>query len=101
IPPSESDVLLTLEHPDPHSILGAHPGHEGVTVRAFRPGARNVSVVADGNGAWPMAKVAAAGLFEVTIREQHLVFPYQLRTQYPDGKVVTTHDQYAYLPTIS
>jgi 1,4-alpha-glucan branching enzyme len=98
--PTEIERLLALEHPDPHSILGAHPGREGVTVRAFRPGARDVSVVSDGSGAWRMAKVAAAGLFEVTIREQRQVFPYRLRAQYPDGRVVTIYDQYAFLPTI-
>jgi 1,4-alpha-glucan branching enzyme len=90
-----------LKHSDPHSILGAHPGPEGVTIRAFRPGANDVSVVTNGDyPQWRMAQRDKAGLFEVLVKDHEQVFPYKLRVQYPDGTIVTQHDPYSYLPTL-
>src|SRR5260370_8118374 len=101
IPAADIDRLVALQHSDPHSILGAHAGPDGVTVRAFRPGARDVSVIADdGTRPWRMAQIHADGLFEATIRDRHAVFPYEIRIQYGDGTVVTTPDPYSFLPTL-
>lgn len=49
-PPAESDRhrLLGGAHHDPHSVLGAHPGDGGVVLRALRPYAKGVTVVAKG-----------------------------------------------------
>ncbi|HKV53509.1 MAG TPA: 1,4-alpha-glucan branching protein GlgB [Candidatus Binataceae bacterium] len=92
--------LLKLEHSDPHSLLGAHPGPEGITIRAFRPGAHSVSVVENGAKPWRMAQREESGLFEVLIKGRDSVFPYQLRVQYPNGSVAVVHDPYRFLPTI-
>jgi len=32
-------ALLRRELSDPHAVLGAHPGRDGVVLRALRPGA--------------------------------------------------------------
>ncbi len=96
----ELDRLLSLRHPNPHAILGAHPTPAGVVVRTFRPGARHVSVIADGAHAWRMGKLDEAGLFEVTIGGRHEPFPYELRVQYGGGEVVTVRDPYAFPPAI-
>jgi len=40
--------LIALEHPDPHSILGAHVEPEGVVVRAFRPDAERATLLIEG-----------------------------------------------------
>jgi 1,4-alpha-glucan branching enzyme len=37
--------LLAGTHHDPHAVLGAHPGPDGITVRALRPMANAVSVL--------------------------------------------------------
>ena len=97
---SEIERLLRLEHPDPHSILGAHPGPDGVTIRAWRPGADDISVLEDGARPWRMVQRNGDGLFEVLIEERAQVFPYKLRVQYPDGTVATIHDPYSFLPTV-
>lgn len=49
-PLTESDRhrLLGGAHHDPHSVLGAHPGEGGVVLRALRPYAKGVTVVAKG-----------------------------------------------------
>ena len=41
----EIERLVAGQHHDPHLILGAHPGPEGVVVRALRP----VGAVGDGD----------------------------------------------------
>ncbi|MCW2715212.1 MAG: 1,4-alpha-glucan branching protein GlgB, partial [Frankiales bacterium] len=40
--PISAEVLELVAggaHGDPHSVLGMHPGPDGVTIRALRPGA--------------------------------------------------------------
>jgi 1,4-alpha-glucan branching enzyme len=96
----EIERLVKLEHSDPHSILGAHPGPHGITIRAFRPGAHDVSVVENEANPWQMAKRDPAGLFEVLIRGRESVFPYKLRIHYASGRVATIRDPYSFLPTI-
>jgi 1,4-alpha-glucan branching enzyme len=100
IAPSEIERLLRLEHPDPHSILGAHPGPYGITIRAWRPGADQISVVENGTAPWQMVQRNGDGLFEVLIEDREQVFPYKLRVQYHDGTVATIHDPYSFLPTV-
>jgi 1,4-alpha-glucan branching enzyme len=100
IPRTEIERLLRLQHSDPHSILGAHPGPDGVTIRAFQPGAQQVSVVDNGAQTRRMAQSDEAGMFEILIKDRNEVFPYKLRVQYPNGVVVTVHDPYSFLPTV-
>ena len=47
------------EHPDPFSFLGMHEGEEGLVVRAFVPGARSVSVLAEDGR--PLGELEPAG----------------------------------------
>ncbi|HXZ88728.1 MAG TPA: 1,4-alpha-glucan branching protein GlgB [Candidatus Binataceae bacterium] len=98
--PSEVDRLLRLEHPDPHAILGAHRLPEGIVIRALRPGADQVSVLADGGAPWPMARREPGGLFEVLIKDRREVFPYRLRARYHDGTITTSYDPYSFMPTL-
>jgi 1,4-alpha-glucan branching enzyme len=97
----EIERLIALCHPDPHSILGAHPEPAGgVTIRAFRPGAQQVSVIAGAARSWRMARIDPRGLFEARIKDRDEAFPYQLRVHYSDSDIVTIRDPYAFLPTI-
>jgi 1,4-alpha-glucan branching enzyme len=97
---AEVERLIALRHPDPHSILGAHPSPAGITIRAFRPGAKHVSVIAGESHPWRMALVDPRGLFEVLIKDRNEVFAYQLRVHYSDTDIVTIRDPYAFLPTL-
>ncbi|MGH7986072.1 MAG: 1,4-alpha-glucan branching protein GlgB [Candidatus Binataceae bacterium] len=98
--PEQIDRLIRLEHSDPHSILGIHPENDGVVVRAFRPGARDVSLLVEGSRPSRMGRLDDAGLFEVALKDRREVFPYRLRAQYGSGDVVTSHDPYAFPPTL-
>ena len=97
---ADMEQLIALHHSDPHSILGAHPGPDGITIRAFRPGAKHVSAIAGKTHPWRMARVDERGLFEVLIKDRHEVFPYELRVHYSDSDMVTVRDPYAFPPTI-
>jgi len=51
---------------DPHAVLGAHPGPDGVTIRALRPLAVSVTVVLPDGTRAPMSHVHE-GVFSVTL----------------------------------
>ncbi|MFD5544626.1 1,4-alpha-glucan branching enzyme, partial [Streptomyces sp. NPDC127079] len=98
VAPDDRDRLLLGTHHDPHSVLGAHPVPGGGTaVRAFRPFARAVTVVAgrdlraelhdDGDGFFS----ALLPLSDVPV--------YRLLVEY-DGTVLETEDAYRFLPTL-
>ena len=47
---AEIEALIAGMHHDPHSVLGAHAGEDGVTIRVLRPLAESVTaVLADGS----------------------------------------------------
>ncbi|MFG1863952.1 1,4-alpha-glucan branching protein GlgB [Microbispora bryophytorum] len=92
------DRLAGGAHHDPHSILGAHPGPDGVTIRALRPFAEKVEVLADGS-AHEMSHLAF-GVFEVTLPGVDKVPDYRLRITYPDAPSYETDDPYRHWPTL-
>lgn len=96
---SDLSNLLDLRHPDPHSILGAHAGPGGVTIRAFNPRAQEVSVLAGGLAPQAMDHLKA-GLFQLSVKNHSGVFPYRLQIKYSDSDIRICHDPYSYLPTI-
>ncbi|MET9089540.1 1,4-alpha-glucan branching enzyme [Streptomyces sp. NPDC004237] len=93
----DRERLLHGTHHDPHAVLGAHPVPGGVAVRAFRPYARAVTVVAgedlrtalhdDGDGFF-------SALLPVTEVPVH-----RLLVEY-DGTVKEVEDAYRFLPTL-
>ncbi|HEV7974616.1 1,4-alpha-glucan branching protein GlgB [Amycolatopsis sp.] len=93
--PQDIDRLLAGSHHDPHSVLGAHPAKEGVVVRALRPGAKSVTVVA-GKFRTELKRIVD-GLFAGALPEHP--GDYRLEIDY-DGNVVTADDPYRWLPTV-
>ncbi len=93
----ELDLIAAGRHGDPHSVLGAHPDDGAVTVRAFKPLAERVVVLAgtarhelrhEHNGFW-------AGV--LPMRE---VPDYRLEVTYGDGVAHKVDDPFRYLPTV-
>ena len=101
------DRLVSGEHPQPHSLLGAHP-YEGRTVyRTLRPEATGVELVTaaagspDAGGAvvqLAMAQVHPGGVFEVELPGEPA--DYRLRVTYRDSEAYLVDDPYRWLPTI-
>src|SRR5713101_14460 len=92
--------LVGLRHSDPHSFLGIHPGEDGVTLRAYRPGVIAMRVIGVDGVSHPMELLDRAGLFGVCLRDRREVFAYKLRATYPNGRVIAFDDPYSFLPTI-
>ena len=94
---SDLDRLVDGTHPDPHAILGPHPGKDGVTVRVLRPMAEAVVVVLDSGervalrhehrGVW-------AGVLPVSE-----VPDYRIDVTY-GGHVIPADDPYRFMPTL-
>ncbi len=93
--------LVALEHPDPHSVLGAHVEPEGVVVRAFRPDAERVALLIDGEERGrAMERVHPAGIFAIRLKGRRELFAYRLEIFFRGGTSTTTRDPYCFLPTI-
>src|ERR1700728_1159843 len=95
---AEIEALVGGTHHDPHSVLGAHPGPGGVTIRALRPLAATViAVLADGRRV-PMAHLHE-GVFSVTVPGS-TVPDYRIAVTYQGTAETIADDPYRHLPTL-
>jgi 1,4-alpha-glucan branching enzyme len=107
VPPvaaGELDRLLAGTHHDPHSLLGAHPGSDGITVRALRPMAQTVSVLLPDGRRFGMEHVQG-GVFATVLPADAGGAPgqvpdYRLAVTYPGGPETITDDPYRHQPTL-
>src|SRR5262249_8047000 len=91
------EALVSLRHPGPHQLLGAHADGDGTRVRAFRPEAESITLQADDGRSWPMQPLGR-GLFEV--RVPGTLGPYHFQVHYPGGPTFTLGDPYRFWPTL-
>ncbi|MCL2586439.1 MAG: 1,4-alpha-glucan branching enzyme, partial [Streptosporangiales bacterium] len=107
----EIERLVAGQHHDPHSILGAHPGPGGLTIRALRPLASSVTAVLPDGSRHPMPH-RHQGVFEVTLEpDRRSVSDYRLEVHYDKSSSLTDSggspascspqdDPYRHLPTV-
>jgi 1,4-alpha-glucan branching enzyme len=100
---AEIDRIVGGAHHDPHSVLGAHPGPDGVVIRALRPLAESVTVVTPDGRRFPAAHVHG-GVFEATLATG-TVPDYRLVVTYPAPEggspaEVVADDPYRFLPSL-
>ncbi|MGE5134942.1 MAG: 1,4-alpha-glucan branching protein GlgB [Gemmatimonadota bacterium] len=100
---AEIDRIVGGAHHDPHSVLGAHPGPDGVVIRALRPLAETVTVVIPGGRRFPATHLHN-GVFEATLALD-TVPDYRLAVTYPAppggaGAEVVVDDPYRFLPSL-
>ncbi len=95
------DAIVAGVHHDPHAVLGAHPGADGVTIRALRPLARSVAVVLPDGRRVPMTHVHE-GVFSARLPDAGTgeVPDYRLAVTYADGPETIGDDPYRHLPTL-
>ena len=92
--------LISGEHHDPHSVLGAHEYDDHTVVRAYRPHAVEVVALVGGER-YPFQHIEA-GLFAVALPYTNLV-DYRLEVAYAAGDGQHVHsvaDAYRFLPTL-
>ncbi|GIG30683.1 1,4-alpha-glucan branching protein GlgB [Cellulomonas marina] len=97
--PVDRDTLRAVAYGtsyDPHGVLGAHPGADGVTVRVLRPFAESVVVVTD-EGHHP-AVHEDEGIW-VAVLPGTSVPDYRLDVTY-GGTTTRDDDPYRFLPTV-
>ncbi len=101
MPASKDDLesIAAGRHSDPHRVLGRHDG----VVRAYRPGAEAMRVVAGDGGAAPveMQRIHPAGVFEGPLAAE--VKSYRLEADFRSGSTTTTvrfEDPYQLWPTL-
>jgi len=97
------DAIVAGASHDPHAVLGAHPGLDGVVVRALRPLAKSVTVVLADGRRFPASHLHQ-GVFAATLPVTE-VPDYRLAVAYPGpsgitGPETTTDDPYRFLPTL-
>ena len=80
----EIERIVAGQHYDPHSVLGAHPGPDGVIIRALRPLATSVTAVLDDGRRLPMEHVHQ-GVFAVTVPDEK-VPGYRIAAVYGLGR---------------
>jgi 1,4-alpha-glucan branching enzyme len=102
------EAIVAGQTHDPHAILGAHPGPEGVAIRALRPLAESVTALLPDGRRVPMPHLHE-GVFAVTLPgaavEKEEVPDYLVAARYPAGSgtvgpEVVTDDPYRHLPTL-
>ena len=96
--------IIRVEHPDPHSILGAHPhtvvDKKGVVIRAYHPEAIKAEVVVIGKDPQVMEKCHPGGLFACFLPDQHLPVSYKVRFTFFDGNQWESNAPYRFMPTL-
>src|SRR5215831_1717396 len=100
---AEIEAIVAGASHDPHAVLGAHPGPDGVTVRALRPLAETVTIVLPDGRRFPASHLHE-GVFAATLPVNE-VPDYRIAVTYPGspgrGSAETvTDDPYRYLPTL-
>ena len=93
----ELERLVGGASPDPHSVLGAHPLGDELVVRALKPDARAVTVLADGER-FSATSVHEAGVWEARLPGGQ-ARDYRLEVVYESG-TFTVDDPYRFLPTV-
>ncbi len=74
----ELDLLVRREHSSPHSVLGAHPARDGVTIRAYRPAACEIKALLEDGTTVELEQIHAGGVFEGVAEGAELPLAYQL-----------------------
>ena len=95
---NELERLIAGTHHNPHAVLGPHPHHGAVTVRALKPLADNV-VVESADGSLTQLRHEFEGVW-VGVLPAAEVPDYRLRVVYGDGVVHVHDDPYRFLPTL-
>jgi len=81
IDPGDAGDIVAGVHGDPYAVLGPHGAGQGVSIRAFVPGAERIDVLdpASGDVVAPLDAVpGCAGLFAATIPGRAADAPYRL-----------------------
>jgi 1,4-alpha-glucan branching enzyme len=100
--PDDIHRLLHAEHDDPFGVLGLHKIGDLWVVRAFRPDAKELTVVdpIHADRRFPANRVADEGLFEAPLTGVSEAFDYLLQVVTWSGETLLFSDPYSYGPIL-
>src|SRR5438552_3812623 len=98
LPPDELSSFLSGTHSDPFRILGPHRMGDDLAIRAFRPDARKIDIVRDGQGTIEAEKIHRDGFFQAQVPDATRDLDYHLRVTNWDGSQYAMRDPYQYGP---
>jgi len=95
--------ILSIEHSDPHSVLGAHPvrmsGRDGLIFRFYHPDAVSGEVIIGGE-IFQLQGSGALGLFWLWLSDKFLPLDYLVRFNFSSGLSWTFDSPYRFMPTL-
>jgi 1,4-alpha-glucan branching enzyme len=95
--------ILSVEHSDPHSVLGAHPvrmsGRDGLIFRFYHPDAISGEVIIGGD-IFQLQTAGAPGLFWLWLSDKSLPLDYLVRFNFSSGLSWTFDSPYRFMPTL-
>src|SRR5437588_3083721 len=98
IPPEELNTFLSGAHSDPFRILGPHRMGDDLAIRAFRPDARKIDIVTNGQAPIEAEKIHRDGFFQAKIPNVTRELDYHLRVTDWNGSESVMRDPYQYGP---
>jgi len=93
------DKLIHLRHSNPHQVLGPTIDSNGVTIRAYCPGADQIEVVTVSKKKFVMQRIHDSGVFETVLPKATKIPSYRFNIQ-SGGEVKKIRDPYSFPPTI-
>src|ERR1700757_5221837 len=96
IPPDELNSFLSGTHSDPFRILGPHRMGDDLSIRVFRPDARDVEILPSGQPPIEAEKIHRDGFFQAIVPNAGRDLDYRLRLKNWEGGEVVTRDPYQY-----
>lgn len=100
LPPDELNSFLSGTHSDPFRILGPHRMGDDLAIRAFRPDARKIDIVRDGQPTIEAEKIHRDGFFQAQVPNATRDLDYHLRLTSWDGSESVMRDPYQYGPIL-
>src|SRR5438034_6893027 len=98
LPPDELNSFLSGTHSDPFRILGPHRMGDDLAIRAFRPDARKIDIVTNGEKPVEAEKIHRDGFFQAQIPNATRDLDYHLRVTDWNGSESVMRDPYQYGP---
>ncbi|PYL35808.1 MAG: 1,4-alpha-glucan branching enzyme, partial [Verrucomicrobia bacterium] len=98
LPPDELNSFLSGTHSDPFRILGPHRIGDDLAIRTFRPDARKIDIVQNGQAPVEAEKIHRDGFFQAKIPNATRELDYHLRVTNWDGSQYAMRDPYQYGP---
>jgi 1,4-alpha-glucan branching enzyme len=98
LPPDELNSFLSGTHSDPFRILGPHRMGDDLAIRVFRPDARKIDIVQNGQKPIEAEKIHRDGFFQAQVANATRDLDYYLRVTNWDGSQYAMRDPYQYGP---